>query len=117
VTRLNVAEGKDYISQRDNVERPLITCNTTSMVMALEYNGHNLPTRDVAHPGVGENQPEDLLTYFLLSDLRVSKFYYDLDPKEWKKWQDNLNEPSKCYPPNENHTVLSYGTNLDCGLI
>jgi hypothetical protein len=115
MTRLNVAEAKPYVSQRDNVERPLITCNTTSMVMGLEYNGYNLPTRDPAYPTVNEQQPEDLLTKFMLTNEKVSGYYKCLNIEEWIRWQKNLDEPDNCIPPNEYHAVLAYGTNLWLG--
>jgi len=103
--RVNVSDNKPYHSQRDNKIRPLITCNVTSMCMALLYSGYRLPTP------VGE-QDEDALEQFMLTDSHVSEYYKTIDPVEWQKWQNNKDNPKVCTPPNEYHKVLCYGVNL-----
>ncbi len=104
-TVINISEGKKYLTQRDNKLKPFGTCNTTSMIMALTYSSIALP------PKQDEEQYEDVLTRFLLTDPRVLAYYAQIDPANYTLWKTNM-ESSKVIPPNEYHSVLAYGTNL-----
>jgi hypothetical protein len=106
---INVSADKPYFTQRNNQLRPMITCNTTSMVAALIYTGFTLPESKIY------TQPEDNLTNFLLNDPRVDAEYQKLFPAEYKKYIDCKKDPKQSYPPNELHPILSYGTNLWMG--
>jgi hypothetical protein len=55
---INVSEGKSNYSQRNNIIKPLESCNVTSMVMALDYLGYQFPRGE-------HNQPEDNLRKFI----------------------------------------------------
>jgi len=112
--RINVSDNfeSDYISQRKNAIRPLITCNVTSECMALLYAGYSLPLPSPMPEGWDD---ADVLENFMLTDERVSEYYKQIDPAEWQKWQDNKDNPKVCTPPNEYHKVLSYGVNLWLG--
>jgi hypothetical protein len=102
---LNLSKDKKYLTQRDNIIKPFSTCNTTSVIMALQYSGVILP------PKKELDQYEDLLTDFLLKDSRVDAFYKKTDLKNYSEWKDNPNG-KYVIPPNEYHVVLAYGTNL-----
>lgn len=101
---INISLNKKYRTQRDNQLKPLGTCNTTAMCMALQYSGFQLP--DTPY-----NQYEDALTNFLLTDPKVLEYYEQLDPGSYKAWKTNPDSPV-VFPPNEYHNVLSFGTNL-----
>lgn len=102
---INISTGKKYLTQRDNKIKPFGTCNTTSMCMALTYSGKVMPGKK------DEEQYEDLLTSFLLTDPRVLAYYERIDPVNYAAWKANPSSP-KVIPPNEYHAVLAYGTNL-----
>jgi hypothetical protein len=106
---INVSAGFPYYSQKNNKIRPLITCNTTSMIAALSYRKIVFPT-DSLYP-----QPEDSLTNFILTDARIDFFYKKNFPIEYAKYITSNKNPKVAYPPNEIHAVLSYGTNLWLG--
>lgn len=55
---INVSVGKQSYSQRNNVIKPLESCNVTSMVMALDYLGYQFPKGE-------HEQPEDNLRKFI----------------------------------------------------
>ena len=57
---INVSKGKLNYSQRNNERDPHNTCNVTSMVMALDYLGFDLP------PGPYD-QPEDNLHMLMIN--------------------------------------------------
>lgn len=90
------------------------TCSTTSMIMALEYAGWKLPQGKY-------KQPEDNLTYFILTDERIREAYKRGQPVMYETWMKSLagqcskQELANVYPPNELHAYLSMGTNLWLG--
>lgn len=102
---LNVSANKENYSQRNNKVDPGITCNTTSMVMTLDYNGYRVPVKT-------GDQPEDDLTVFTRTDQRVLDFYKTKMPVMYNAF---INKESGFYWPNEVHDVLSYATNLYMG--
>jgi hypothetical protein len=57
---INVSKGKSNYSQRNNLIKPLESCNVTSMVMALDYLGYQFPKGE-------HEQPEDNLREFIES--------------------------------------------------
>jgi len=57
---VNVSQGKENYSQRNNAIKPLESCNVTSMVMALSY-------LDYTFPKGRYDQPEDNLREYLES--------------------------------------------------
>lgn len=117
--------GKQNYSQLNNKVNPFNTCNTTSMVMALDYMGYKLP--DDIFPEF--SQPEDKLTMFCLTDEEVSEYYAKVAPTMYRQWLDELDKIKKknpdlqlkdykfvdSYPPNEVHAVLSFATNKFIG--
>ena len=107
--KVNVSNNFLIRTQRDNQIRPLITCNTTSMIMGLEYSGYTFPQ---VPPGT---QPEDALTKFLLTDKRVENYYLSIDPANARIWLNNREDTRNTIPPNEYHAVLAYGTNIWMG--
>jgi len=108
VSTINLSLGKQYLSQRDNKIRPLITCNVTSICMALIYSGYSLPEEQ-------DERLPDALEEFMLTSQQVSDYYKSIDLAEWKNWQANKDNPKVCTPPNEYHQVLAYGVNLWLG--
>lgn len=90
------------------------TCNTTSMCQALEYAGWKLPQGKY-------KQPEDNLTYFILTDKRIRDAYQKGQPVMYTSWMKSLagqcskQELANVFPPNELHSYLSMGTNLWLG--
>ena len=104
----NLSEGHKYFTQRDNKIKPFATCNTTSMCMALTYSGVKMPEKK------DDEQYEDLLTNYLRTNKDVLAYYKKIDPVEYAAWISAPDNP-KLTPPNENHAVLSYGTNLWIG--
>lgn len=102
---LNVSSNKENYSQRNNKIDPGITCNTTSMAMALDYNGYKMPTKQ-------GNQPEDDLTVFVRTDQRVLDFYKAKMPVMYDAF---IKKETGFYWPNEVHDVLSFATNLYMG--
>ena len=105
---INVSDGKQNYSQRNNEIDPSITCNTTNMCQALDYAGWKLPT-DI-YPKL--SQPEDKLTKFCHEDKRVIKYYKDHMPAMYNAW---VKGEKDSYPPNEVHPILAYATNLFLG--
>lgn len=117
--------GKENYSQLNNKVAPFSTCNTTSMVMALDYMGYKLP--DDIFPEF--TQPEDKLTMLCYTDEDVKAKYKSIAPTMYRQWldecdkikKDNPNLPLKdykfidSYPPNEVHDVLSFATNKFVG--
>jgi hypothetical protein len=112
MSTINVSTGFDYDSQRKNSIRPNITCNVTSMCMALKYSGYTLPLPNPMPDGYTE---DDVLENFMLTNEDVSAYYKKIDPNSWSIWQANLDNPKVCTPPNEYHAVLCYGVNLWLG--
>jgi hypothetical protein len=55
---INVSNGKENYSQRNNELDPFGSCNVTSMCMALDYIGYSFPTGQY-------KQPEDNLYQFM----------------------------------------------------
>jgi hypothetical protein len=106
---INVRGVNSYYSQRNNIVRPLIACNVTAMVAALEYAGYTHPV-DSQYA-----QPEDSLMNFLLNSTEVDMAYQRLFPDEYKKYMASGKDPKKSYPPSELHALLSLGTNLWMG--
>lgn len=98
MVRINISEGKDYHTQRNNAIDPMGTCATTSMVMALIYSGVELPD-------CGDRQQEDVLTEFIRTDPRVKEAYQRDYPTEFKNG----------VPPNELAPMRALGTNLWIG--
>lgn len=108
--------GKENYSQRNNEINPNNTCNTTAMVMALDYAGYKFPTD--YHPEL--KQPEDKLTYMCYFDDDISNYYRRLSLPMWQAWQGEMKRLKEkesnfkkwvfkdSYPPNEVHLVLSY---------
>lgn len=90
----NNSKNRDYFTQRNNMINPKGACSVTAMVAALSAAGW--PVHRLASPTYP--QPEDALMHFLFSDSAVDGY--------WKKV-----DPTGKYPPNEWHTVLSFGTN------
>jgi len=109
MVEINISTGFPYFTQRNNKIRPFITCNTTSMIAALFYRKVTFPTSTIY------KQPEDDLTNFLLTDSRVDAFYRKESPIEYSKYIIANKNPKIAYPPNQVHSVLSYGTNLWLG--
>ncbi len=68
MVRLNLSDGKDYYSQRNNQIDPNEACAPTSLIMAMVYSGLTLPD-------CGSRQPEDCLMEFLRTDLGVQAWY------------------------------------------
>lgn len=101
----NISAGRKYLSQLDNSLRPMSTCNTTSMIMALTYSGVALPPKEATE------QYEDILTFFILNNPEVSAYYKKIDPINYGKWAANPKSTS-VLQPNEYHAVLAYATNL-----
>ena len=108
MVEINVRNGKPYFSQRNNLVRPYITCNDTSMVAGLSYRGVDFPNGKY-------DQPEDNLTEFMLTDPRVDAFYKANFPTEYAAYLAANKDPKNSSPPNEIHVVLSYGVNIWLG--
>lgn len=118
--------GKENYSQLNNEVNPKNTCNTTSMVTALDFSGYKFP--DDIFPEF--KQPEDKLTMFCLTNEDVLDFYKKISPTMFNQWKtefeklkkENPNKELKdyvfkdSYPPNEVHSVLSYATNKWLGV-
>ena len=110
----NVSKNKLNYSQRNNnfvfkhgaaEIKNSTMCNVTSMCMALDYAGYQFPT------GLS-TQPEDNLADFLVNDSKVDAFYKEKMPAMYAAYKAGK---EGCYPPNEVHEVLAYGTNLWMG--
>ncbi|MGD9679021.1 MAG: C39 family peptidase [Vulcanibacillus sp.] len=95
---INNSTDKKYLTQRDNVIRPLETCTPTSVVMALTYSGIQTP--------LSKNQLEDDFITFMNTDSRVIDFYKN-NPENWIR-QLYI----KKVPANEIHVVVAYSANL-----
>lgn len=118
--------GKENYSQLNNKINPNNTCNTTSMVMALDYMGYKFP--DDMFPEY--EQPEDKLTMLCYTESDVLDYYDKLSPPMFRQWKAELetikeNNPElplkdykfiDSYPPNEVHAVLSYAANKFVGV-
>lgn len=117
--------GKENYSQLNNKINPSNTCNSTSMVMALDYMGYKFP--DNIFPEY--EQPEDKLTMLCYTDEEVKEFYKKLSAPMYNQWIAEMDKiknetpdlPLKdyrfidSYPPNEVHAVLSFATNKFVG--
>lgn len=120
--------GKENYSQLNNKVNPKNTCNTTSMVMALDYCGYKFPENNDMFPEFP--QPEDKLTLFCLTNPEVLEYYEKLSPTMYNQWIAEFKKlkeanPDKdikdfvfkdSYPPNEVHAVLSFATNKFIGV-
>ncbi len=78
MVRINLSEGKDYHTQRNNRTDPLGTCSTTSLVMALKDSGIELP--DCAG-----RQEEDVLAEFILNSPEIAEAFKQDYPSEFEK--------------------------------
>jgi hypothetical protein len=77
---INVSAGKESYSQRNNQNKPLESCNVTSMVMALDYMGCTFPKGEY-------EQPEDNLRLFIESHGKNPENHYDLS-EYTNRWMD-----------------------------
>jgi uncharacterized protein YvpB len=75
---INVSSGKQSYSQRNNAVKPLESCNVTSMIMALDYLGYQLPKGEY-------DQPEDNLRIFIESYGKNPEIHAELS-KYTNKW-------------------------------
>lgn len=91
---VNLSQGKDYFTQRNNRIDPNGTCGPTSLIMALLYSGYELPD-------CGGRQPEDVLTEFIRTNREVMEYYKKMYPIEF----------GKNVPANELAPVRAFGTN------
>lgn len=117
--------GKENYSQLNNKVNPKNTCNTTSMVMALDYMGYKFP--DDIFPEFA--QPEDKLTMMCYTDDEVLDYYKSVSYPMFQQWVGEVEKISKekpnlplkdyvfidSYPPNEVHAVLSFAVNKFVG--
>lgn len=117
--------GKENYSQLNNKINPKNTCNSTSMVMALDYMGYKFP--DDIFPEF--EQPEDKLTMLCYTDDEVLEFYKKISPPMFYQWVEETKRIAEknpdlqlkdyrfidSYPPNEVHAVLSFATNKFVG--
>jgi len=117
--------GKKNYSQLNNKVNPKNTCNSTSMVMGLDYMGYKFP--DEIFPEF--EQPEDKLTMLCYTDQEVLDFYKNLSRPMFDQWiaetkkisEESPSLPLKdyifkdSYPPNEVHAVLSFAVNKFVG--
>lgn len=94
--QINISQGKDYYSQRNNRRFPLSTCNTTSMIQGLVASSIPLPAIPA---GV---QAEDFLT-----DITESREMYEARSKLGSGFAD--------IPPRQIHVLLSQATNKFVG--
>ena len=108
IYKVDSSAGKSIFSQRNNQVRPGVSCNVTSMIMMLDY-------AHIRFPSGTFKQPEDNLLTFLLSDKRVEEYYKEVAPTDYTKYIQTGRDPELSFPPNEVHTVLSFGTNLWIG--
>ena len=94
-----------YSSQRDNQYYPHSTCNTTSMVMALERAGYDLKLEGMTTTSSGHTyeQPEDYLTHRLMSEA-ATKLAMQRHPQLVVGGKLTV-------PPNQIHDILSIFTN------
>jgi len=88
-------KGKPNYSQRNNEIKPLVSCNVTSMVMALCYLGYEFPKGRY-------RQPEDNLRYHIENDQFCKRYYQDYCQR---------NPWAKGIPAVQIHDVLNWGTN------
>lgn len=114
--------GKQNYSQLNNKINPTCTCNSTAMVMALDYIGYKLPDDEI-FPEFP--QPEDKLTMLCYTDEEVKGLYKKISAPMYNQWiaemekikKANPNLPLKdykfidSYPPNEVHAVLNFAAN------
>jgi hypothetical protein len=75
---INVSEGKENYSQRNNLIKPFESCNVTSMVMALEYMGYVFPKGEFG-------QPEDNLRTFMETNGKNPELHAELS-EYTNKW-------------------------------
>ena len=94
----NFSIDSEYHTQRNNMLIPLESCNTTSMVMAIEQAGYELD------PG-RYDQPEDRLTAFLQTDEAYSEM------RKQAPWAFNEKTGEALYRPNEVHQMLTWAVN------
>jgi uncharacterized protein YvpB len=75
---INISKGKENFSQRNNLNKPLESCNVTSMCMAISYLGYEFPK------GAYE-QPEDNLRAFIEAHGKSPEVHADLSDmtNEW----------------------------------
>lgn len=92
--KINLSDGKKYLSQLNNKISPMSTCNTTSAIMALEVSNISYSIPD------GWEQPEDYLTSILHSEGSYQRM------KEKYPWAVRDG-----YEPNEVHGMLEWGIN------
>lgn len=97
----NVSKDKKYLTQLDNVVRPLETCCSTSIAMAITYSGVETPEFT--------GQMEDTLTKFSNTDSRVIN-YYKNHPEGWVR-----REFTNKRPANEIHDVMAFAVNTWLG--
>ena len=79
--KINISTGKVNYSQRNNERDPLLTCNTTSMVMALCYLGYKFPEGKY-------KQPEDNLHYYITEELKLRPWVHAELSMGTNKWMN-----------------------------
>ena len=120
IKEINVSNGFENYSQRNNKISPSTSCGPTNMIQAAEYAGYNVYSIDM-FPEL--TQPEDKLTKFTRTDPKVLEYYEIQFPNEYKAWIKEANNIKgekeiwevntiKAYPPNEIHAVMNYATRL-----
>lgn len=127
---IDVSAGKLNYSQRNNQYKHVsktangevvdvkasTTCNFTSIVQSLDYNGFIFPKGKY-------EQPEDNLTDFAMSSEKVDFYYKTHIPvlyKDYKAKKTHKDPKTGAvvidyYTPNEVHSVIAYAVNLWLG--
>lgn len=110
----DVSANKENYSQNNNLYRyvqglarvtPATECNVTSMVMGGDYAGYGFPSGKYA-------QSEDNFADFMISSPEVDAKYKETMPAMYADWKAGK---KGSYPPNEIHSLLSFGFNLWLG--
>lgn len=127
---IDVSEGKLNYSQRNNQYKHTsttengevvdvkasTTCNVTSIVQSLSYNGFVFPKGKY-------DQPEDNLADFIMSSPKVDLYYKTHMPVLYENYKAKKThrDPKTgavvidYYTPNEVHSVIAYAVNLWLG--
>lgn len=120
---VNISNGYQNYSQRNNEILPNVACGPTNMIQALDYAGWVFPNMYPDLP-----QPEDQLMKFSRTNEEVLEFYREnfvIMYNQWKDESEKIAKESKIQPweanciksyaPNEVHAVMSFATNLFMG--
>lgn len=91
---VDVSAGKQNYSQRNNKISPSGSCATTSIMMAMDYSGFEIPKSRF-------DQPEDGLIDFIRNDPETQEYYRKRYPT---LYEDKI-------PANEIHAVNAVGVN------